>query len=208
MTDIFENEFNPDFFTEYARNNGLKLSNNQLITPLIRDEFRFNYTLIEYRPLLDSSNMGPDEWIKIAKDILVSNLKICNSFFLLTNNNLTFHQDNYFKFDGFVVLHGTDTMCNTASALSFILENLGKSVIVTGSQISIFEPMNDGVNNFLASLIFAGSRKVNEVAICFDNKLFRGNRTRKISPESYRGFESPNISPLAEIGTIIQFTDQ
>ncbi|CAG5133526.1 unnamed protein product, partial [Candidula unifasciata] len=116
------------------------------------------YKIVEFDPLLDSSNIGITDWIKIATCI----------------------KDNYQDYDGFVVLHGTDTMAYSASALSFMCENLGKPIVFTGSQIPIFEARNDGVDNFLASLII----------------VFRGNRCIKYDSRSLSAFTSPNMAPL------------
>ena len=91
-------------------------------------------------------------------------------------------------------------MSYTASALSYMLENLGKTVVITGSQIPLFEPRSDGHENLLNSLILAGNYCIPEVAICFNNKLYRGNRTSKISASEIGAFDSPNMPPLATIG--------
>lgn len=139
---------------------------------------RILYTIYEYEPLLDSSNMTMDDWINIAKDL----------------------RRSYELFDGFVILHGTDTLSYTASALSFMLENLGKTVIVTGSQIPIFEIRSDGRDNFLGALIVAGTYCIPEVCVFFNHKLYRGNRTVKRSNGSLDAFDSPNRTPLAQFG--------
>ncbi|CAC5396771.1 ASPG [Mytilus coruscus] len=118
---------------------------------------RILYKIIEYDPLLDSSNMNMTDWFRIATDI----------------------HSNYEQFDGFIVLHGTDTMAYTASALSFICENLGKPIILTGSQIPIFEIRSDGRDNFLSSLIFAGHYCIPEVMVSFDNKILEETEHRK-----------------------------
>lgn len=146
------------------------------------EKSRVVYTVYELDPLLDSSNMTIDDWIMIADNI----------------------KRDYHKFNGFVVLHGTDTMSHTASALSFMLENLGKTVVITGSQIPLFEPRSDAMQNFLNSLIIAGNYCIPEVTICFNNKLFRGNRTSKISASHLDAFDSPNMSPLVRIGIQIE----
>lgn len=99
-----------------------------------------------------------------------------------------------------MVLHGTDTLSYTASALSFMLENLGKTVIITGSQIPIFETRTDGKDNFTSALIIAGNYVIPEVCIFFGHKLMRGNRTVKVSSNSLDAFDSPNVPPLARIG--------
>lgn len=115
------------------------------------------------------------------------------------NKNIYFQQ-SYEFFDGFVVLHGTDTLSYTASALSFMLENLGKTVIITGSQIPIFETRTDGKDNFTTALIIAGNYIIPEVCVLFGNKLMRGNRTSKISANSLDAFDASNVPPLARIG--------
>ena len=116
-----------------------------LVLPQVPDHKRVIYAIYEYDPLLDSSNMTMDDWIQIAKDI----------------------KDAYEMFDGFVVLHGTDTLAYTASALSFMLENIGKPVIVTGSQIPAFETRTDGRDNFIGALILAGNYNIPEVTVYF-----------------------------------------
>ena len=140
------------------------------------------YDIIEYSPLLDSSNMGERDWIKIAGDI----------------------EANYALYDSFVILHGTDTMAYTASALSFMLENLGKTVILTGSQIPLVELRNDAIDNLLGALLIAGHFVIPEVCLFFNNKLFRGNRTRKTNASGLKAFSSPNFPPLATVGVDIQ----
>lgn len=137
-----------------------------------------HYDILEYDPLLDSSNMTLREWNQIASDI--------------------YH--HYEKYDGFVVLHGTDTMAYTASALSFMLENLGKPVIVTGSQIPLTEARNDAVDNLVCSLWLCAHKPLFEVCIYFDHKLLRGNRSRKVSAQSMTAFNSPNFPELADVG--------
>ena len=136
------------------------------------------YSVWEYEPLLDSCNMTMDDWKMLARDI----------------------EKNYQKYDGFVILHGTDTMAYTASALSFMLENLGKPVILTGSQIPIFETRSDGRDNFLGALILAGQHCIPEVCLYFHQKLFRGCRATKIDNSSFEAFASPNLRPLALVG--------
>ncbi|KAG7175058.1 L-asparaginase-like 1 [Homarus americanus] len=150
--------------------------------PDCKEKRRVVYWVYEYDPLLDSSNMTMDDWIRIAKDI----------------------RGVYEMFDGFVVLHGTDTLAYTASALSFMLENLGKPVVITGSQIPIFETRSDGRDNFIGSVIMAGSYTIPEVSVFFNNKLYRGNRTTKVSTGRLQAFDSPNMSPLAIAGISIQ----
>lgn len=159
---------------------------NSVTQPLVLPECqgerrRVVYWVYEYDPLLDSSNMTMDDWIRVAKDI----------------------REVYELFDGFVVLHGTDTLSYTAAALSFMLENLGKPVVITGSQIPLFETRSDGRDNFIGSLIMAGSYSIPEVAVFFNNKLYRGNRTTKVSTGSLQAFDSPNMAPLATAGIAI-----
>ena len=137
-----------------------------------------SYDIHEYDPLLDSSNMGLNEWNQIAEHISL----------------------NYANYHGFVVLHGTDTMAYTASALSFMLENLDKPVILTGSQIPLTEVRNDAVDNLASSLWLCAHADLKEVCIYFDHNLMRGNRARKVSAQSMTAFESPNYPKLADIG--------
>lgn len=147
-----------------------------LVLPMrATDKRRVIYNVLEYSPLCDSSNMTMDGWIRIANDI----------------------KESYEHFDGFVVLHGTDTLSYTASALSFMLEAQGKTVILTGSQVPIFETRSDGMDNFLASLVIAANYNIPEVCVFFGTKLMRGNRTSKISASSFEAFDSPNFPPLA-----------
>lgn len=141
-----------------------------------------HFTIHEYQPLMDSSDMTPDDWQHIADDI-------CH------------HYDQY---DGFVILHGTDTMAFTASALSFMLENLGKPVIVTGSQIPLAELRSDGQINLLNALYIAARYPVNEVSLFFNNRLYRGNRTTKVHADGFDAFDSPNLPPLLEAGIHIR----
>lgn len=141
-----------------------------------------NYVIKEYQPLLDSSNMTIDEWNRIGTDI----------------------RNEYANFDGFVIFHGTDTMSYTASALSFMLENLNKAVIFTGSQIPLSEVRNDAVENVITSLWLAANQPIKEVCIYFNQRLLRGNRTQKVSAHRFNAFDSPNFPHLATIGTAIE----
>ena len=102
------------------------------------------------------------------------------------------------------MLHGTDTLSYTASALSFMLENLGKTVIITGSQIPIFETRTDGKDNFMSALIIAGNYVIPEVCVFFNSKLFRGNRTIKVSSASLDAFDSPNVPCIAKMGINVE----
>ncbi len=148
----------------------------------------FSIQSVSFDPVTDSSNIDPAIWIKMAETI----------------------EENYDFFDGFVVLHGTDTMAYSASALSFMLENLAKPVIFTGSQLPIGLLRTDGRENLITSIEIAaaeenGSPIVPEVCIYFDNELTRGNRTTKFSAEHFDAFNSPNYPPLAEVGLHLKY---
>lgn len=136
----------------------------------------------ELVPILDSADMCPADWCRIASVV----------------------ERAYLDFDGFVVLHGTDTMAYTASALSYMLENLAKPVIITGSQLPLRAPLSDARQNFLGALMLAGTADLSEVCLFFGNKLLRGNRSKKINASSLSAFHSPNELPLAELGTDIR----
>lgn len=138
------------------------------------------YVIEEFEPLLDSSNMNPGHWLRIAEMI----------------------RSNYANYDGFLVIHGTDTMAFTASALSFMLEDLAKPVILTGSQVPLEETRNDAQHNLLTSLLILGRhhQRLAEVMIYFDDKLLRGNRTSKVSVDSFDAYDSPNYPPLGRAG--------
>lgn len=154
-------------------------------------KFNIDISTYTFDPIVDSSDMQPSSWVKLAKLI----------------------QENYSSYDGFVVLHGTDTMTYSASALSFLLRNLNKPVIFTGSQIPIGEIRTDGRENLITAIEIAGSKIgdrsiVPEVAIYFHNKLLRGNRTVKLSSENLDAFASFNYPPLAEVGIEINYNMQ
>ena len=144
---------------------------------------------LQFNPPIDSSNMDPSHWRDIALAI----------------------EEHYDRYDGFVVLHGTDTMAFTASALSFMLENLSKPVIITGSQLPIGEVRTDGEENLITALQVAaatdekGRPRVQEVAILFENFLWRGNRATKMSADNFNAFKSFNYPELAEIGLDIEY---
>ncbi len=140
------------------------------------------YFLTEYSPLIDSAEMTPTHWQRIADDISA----------------------NYDNFDGFVILHGTDTMAYTASALSFMLDGLDKPVIVTGSQIPLASLRTDARANVLNTLYIAAKHPVPEVCLFFDDKLLRGNRSTKARADGFDAFESPNLPPLAHAGISIR----
>ena len=142
-----------------------------------------------FDPLIDSSDIEPSMWQKLAEII----------------------RDNYNSYDGFVVLHGTDTMAYSASALSFMLENLSKPVIFTGSQLPIGRPRTDGKENLISAVEIASAREpdgsptVPEVCIYFNSLLLRGNRCTKVDATGFEAFRSPNLPPLAEAGIDIRY---
>lgn len=141
------------------------------------------WDLVEMLPLLDSSNMSVDEWNRIGAVIY----------------------ENYEKYSGFVILHGTDTMAYTASALSFILEGLDKPVILTGSQIPLSELRSDGRDNLITSIIIASEGVACEVCLYFSGRLLRGNRSMKMSADGLVAFDSPGYPHLAEVGISIKY---
>lgn len=149
-----------------------------MITPVSEYGERTCFRFFDYDPLLDSSSMSHIHWARIAGDIV----------------------DMMDKFDSFIVLHGTDTMSFTATALSFFLEGLRKTVVITGSQIPLCRPRNDGMMNLLGALSFAGHFKVPEVVVYFNNKVFRGNRCCKEDANNLDAFNSPNLRPLGVCG--------
>ncbi len=146
--------------------------------PELRHDSMPSYTIHEYDPLLDSSNMTPSEWIEIARDV----------------------EKNYERYDGFVVLHGTDTMAYTASALPFLLDGLRKPVIITGSQIPLCEIRNDARENLITSLMLAANHAIPEVCLYFGGKLIRGCRATKVSADGFAAFDSPNFPLLGAAG--------
>ena len=146
---------------------------------------------ISFQKPIDSSNMNPQKWIEMAEII----------------------EDNYAKFDGFVVLHGSDTMSYSASALSFMFENLSKPIVFTGSQLPIGDLRTDAKENLItaiqiASLKQKGRPVFNEVCLYFEYKLYRGNRTSKINAEHFMAFASPNCPALAESGVHIKINHE
>jgi L-asparaginase len=146
---------------------------------------------ISFKKPIDSSNMNPSKWVLIAEII----------------------EQNYTKFDGFVVLHGSDTMSYTASAISFMFENLTKPIIFTGSQLPIGDLRTDAKENLITSIQIASAQENNlpiikEVGLYFEYKLYRANRTTKINAEHFEAFASPNLSPLAESGVHLKFFKQ
>ncbi len=132
----------------------------------------------EYQPLLDSSNMSPADWVKLGRDIMA----------------------NYSAYDGFIVLHGTDTMAFSASALSFMFSRLGKPIVFTGSQIPLCEVRTDARENLITSLLIAAEEAIPEVCLFVGNQLLRGNRATKVSARRFLAFRSPNYPALGEAG--------
>jgi L-asparaginase len=172
------------------KSGSLKPVNFSQILEHIPELTKFGYKIesVEYKPPVDSSDVDHKTWIRIAKTI----------------------KDNYNNFDGFVILHGTDTMAFSASALSFMLENLRKPVIFTGSQLPIGTLRTDGKENLISSVEIAADKINNmavvpEVCIYFENKLFRGNRTTKHNAEYFNAFRSNNYPLLAEAGINIHY---
>lgn len=154
--------------------------------PAIKNQTYFNFfseinfTFETLEPVVDSSDMNPDIWARIAHRI----------------------EDNYSQNDGFVIIHGTDTLAYTASALSFIFENLSKPIVLTGAQLPIFHPRTDGIVNLSNAIYIAGYKSfhlpcIPEVSICFNDDLLRGNRSVKSSTNDFEGFSSPNFENLA-----------
>lgn len=142
-------------------------------------------SVISYDPPLDSSNIGPEIWVKIARSI----------------------QEHYDTVDGFVILHGSDTMAYTGSALSFMLEGLGKPVILTGAQLPINEIRTDAKENLVTAIQIAAhpDTPIREVGIYFEYKLYRANRTIKVHADSFSAFNSPNFPGLVEAGVHLYF---
>ena len=150
--------------------------------PELKSDLLPTYRIGEYEPLLDSSNMSPADWLTIANDISA----------------------RHGEYDGFVVLHGTDTMAYTASALPFMLQGLQKPVIITGAQIPLCRIRNDARENLITALLIAANFKIPEVCLCFGDRLLRGNRAVKVDADSLDAFESPNFPPLGTVGIEIK----
>ena len=154
---------------------------------------KFAYKIDSYTfdPLIDSSDVEPSNWKKLVQII----------------------EEKYDDYDGFVILHGTDTMAYSASALSFMIEGLTKPIIFTGSQLPIGVPRTDGKENLISAVEIAAAKDDDghalapEVCICFDNVLMRGNRTTKINSSNFRAFRSENLPPLAEAGINIRYNN-
>lgn len=155
-------------------------------------KFAYRIDSYTFSPLIDSSDVEPSLWASLAELI----------------------ENKYDEYDGFVILHGTDTMAYSASALSFMIEGLTKPVIFTGSQLPIGSPRTDGKENLISSVEIAAAKDENgnalvpEVCICFDSILMRGCRTSKMNADNFRAFRSENYPPLAEAGISIRYNDQ
>jgi len=175
---------------------GMKKGPDGSLSPVagyLTEQIKYNFTemqreemprfeIIEYAKLLDSSCMGCEDWVSIVTDI----------------------ENNYDKFDGFVVLMGTDTMAYTSSACSFMLEHLAKPVIFTGAQVPFCEVYSDARRNLLGAMIFAARNTFSEVCVFFDDKLLRANRTVKVNSSQLAAYESPNFPFLASIGAYVE----
>jgi L-asparaginase len=137
------------------------------------------YTVAWFEQPLDSSNMTPSDWITIAKALVAV----------------------YADYDGFVVLHGTDTMAYSAAAMSFLLPGLSKPVVFSGSQIPLEATLNDALPNLTGAIVLAGTTSIPESLLYFDSLLLRGNRSVKVNANQFAAFASPNFPPLATVGT-------
>ncbi|MCH9684840.1 MAG: asparaginase domain-containing protein [Deltaproteobacteria bacterium] len=149
---------------------------------LDNQDFRVRYTFDAFDDPIDSSAMTPLHWVRIARRVLA-------------------HHGEY---DGFVVVHGTDTMGWTSSALAFLLEGLAKPVVVTGSQIPLAQTRTDGLRNLVTAMHVAATTTIPEVGLLFDQALYRGCRAAKVSTNAFDGFASPNGHPLARAGITIE----
>jgi 60kDa lysophospholipase len=183
VPNVFHNALrsNPRFHDpeEHSRRlQTLNYTDDNYITPESYYKKRIIFKLIELPKLIDSSCIQMSNWIEIAETV----------------------ERFYYDYDGFVVLHGTDTMAYTASVLSFIMENLQKPIIVTGAQIPYFEVRTDASKNLLEALTIAGHFSIPEVCLFFNDKLFRGNRCTKIDNSNFESFSSPNYSHLVKAG--------
>lgn len=171
--------------TGYAPAPGF-LSGHMQTMPELQHPSMPAHVVHEYEQLLDSANMTPGDWVRVAEDI----------------------ERNYDAHDAFLILHGTDTMAYTASALSFMLENLNKTVIVTGSQVPLTEVRNDARDNLISSLLIAGQYHIPEVCLFFHNTLYRGNRTTKVDADHFDAFASPNFPALGEVGVDVDIVER
>lgn len=165
----------------YTPSPGFLKDQLQAMTDLTGDGMP-HFEVHEYADLLDSANITPENWFQIAEDI----------------------QGHYDDYDGFIILHGTDTMAFTASALTFMFgDTLRKPVIVTGSQIPLFEVRNDARENLITTLLLASQWPIPEVCLYFGDKLLRGCRSTKLHANGFAAFDSPNYPPLGDIGVSI-----
>ncbi|PGG98234.1 hypothetical protein AJ79_08943 [Helicocarpus griseus UAMH5409] len=171
----FNDKSNPEPLEIAINEFGERRTHPSLRTPTSSYGTRVRYTVFEFEELLDSSSIDAKGWTEIAR---------------------TIHW-NYTLFDAFVVLHGTDSLAYTCSALSFMMRNLGKPVVLTGSQAPMLELQNDATDNLLGSLVIAGNFMIPEVCLYFHYKLLRGNRATKVSASAFAAFDSPNCEPLA-----------
>ena len=144
------------------------------------------FEILEHDPPVDSSNMTTAIWSTIANNVV----------------------ENYSRFDGFVVLHGTDTMAYTASALAFMLQGLSKPVIFTGAQLPLGQIRNDARENLKTAMVLAANYQVPEVGLFFGDHLLRGCRSTKVSATRFDAFDSPNYRPLATVGTSIEIFEE
>ncbi|MFP5518154.1 MAG: asparaginase [Alphaproteobacteria bacterium] len=147
----------------------------------VQDYKDLTWTMGWFDRTLDSSNMTPADWIAIARRLL----------------------SVYDEYDGFVVLHGTDSMAYSASALSFLLPGLSKPVVFSGSQVPLSFTLSDALANLVGAVVVAGTLPVPEVCVYFDTKLLRGNRSSKVDANRFAGFDSPNFPPLATVGSVV-----
>lgn len=168
----------------YAPQNGYLRRVLENLSELCNDEMP-EWELFEFEKLYDSSNISVREWNRIARVI----------------------RDKYDAYDGFVILHGTDTMAYTASALSFMLENLTKPVVLTGSQIPIGKVRSDARENLITSVLIAGAGRCSEVTLFFGGKLLRGNRSVKVSADELTAFDSPNAPYLASADIEVHYNE-
>ncbi|KAF1848077.1 asparaginase-domain-containing protein [Cucurbitaria berberidis CBS 394.84] len=176
---VFNDGSYPEPLEIVTDDKGNKKAVQSLRTPVSTYQRRVRYCVLEFEKLLDSSSIDSTGWDQIARTV----------------------QRNYRLFDGFVILHGTDSLAYTSSALSFMFHNLGKPVILTGSQAPMMELQTDAQDNLLNSLIIAGHFMIPEVCLFFNFKLFRGNRATKVSAEDFDAFGSPNLPALATISS-------
>ena len=164
------------------------LNIEQLVKHIPINNFDFDISMYSFKEPIDSSNMAPEIWVELVEVI----------------------EKNYSKYDGFVVLHGTDTMAYTASALSFMFDNLQKPIVLTGSQLPIGLIRTDARENLITALEVAAAKEngkavITEVCVLFEDHLYRGNRTHKFNAENFDAFICPNYPQLAEIGINIKY---